>query len=262
MVEIAAVPDSFFGPAPSDSRALYLDLMKRALLNWIYAEAEPELMRTGSLDFTQQGEGRCWPKYAHTMVGLARLNNIQEAVETIVRAGVPGDLVETGVWRGGASIFMRAILRAYGITDRRVWLFDSFAGLPPSNPEKYPHDRLFDLSGVPELAVSLDVVRENFERYGLLDDQVRFVKGWFRDTLPDAEVRRIAVLRLDGDLYESTIDALNSLYAKVVRGGFVIVDDHALAPTRHAIEDFRSSHGVVEPITTIDWTGVYWRKAI
>lgn len=255
------MPDSLFGPAPSDSRALYLDLMKRVLINWIYAEAEPRTTETGVFDFREQGEGRNWPKYAHTMVGLARLNNIQELVETVIRAGIPGDFVETGVWRGGASIFMRAILRAYGVTDRRVWLFDSFAGLPPSNPEKYPHDRAIDLSGVPELAVPLHEVRKNFERYGLLDDQVRFVKGWFRDTLPNAEVRRIAVLRLDGDLYESTMDALTALYARVVHGGFVIIDDHSLVPTQRAVADFRASRGITEPITTIDWTGVYWRKA-
>ncbi|MGZ7077776.1 MAG: TylF/MycF family methyltransferase [Thermoanaerobaculia bacterium] len=263
MVEIAVMANAFFGAAPADTRALYLDLMKRALLNWIYAEAEPELSTSGVFDFTRQAEGRYWPRYAHTMIGLRRLENIQECVETILRAGVPGDLLEAGVWRGGASIFMRAILKAYGITNRKVWVADSFEGLPPPNPEKYPHDAGLFLNQHRELAVSLEQVQANFDRYGLLDDSVRFIKGWFRDTLASAPVERIAVLRMDGDLYESTTDTLKALYPKVARGGFIIVDDYVAVPAaHHAVDDYRSAHGIRDPIVEIDWTGVYWRKSI
>jgi hypothetical protein len=263
MVEICAMPTAFFGAAPADPRDLYLDLMKRVLLNWIYAEAEPELSASGGFDFTIQAEGRYWPKYAHTMIGLRRLNNIQECVETVLRAGVPGDLLEAGVWRGGASIFLRAILKAHGITNRKVWVADSFQGLPPPNPEKYPHDAGMFLDQFPALAVSLEHVQQNFDRYGLLDDNVRFIKGWFRDTLASAPVERIAVLRMDGDLYESTIDTLNALYPKVSRGGFIIVDDYLAVPaSAHAVEDYRNAHGIRDPIVEIDWTGVFWRKSI
>src|SRR5207248_8332186 len=109
---------------------------------------------------------------------------------------------------------IRGILAAYGITDRTVWAADSFAGVPPPT---HPQDREVDLSAgvLPVLAVPLEEVQELFKRYDLLDAQVRFLKGWFKDTLVDAPINRLAMLRLDGDLYESTMDALVPLYGKV-----------------------------------------------
>ena len=207
------------------------------------------------------------PASAETMVGRARLDNVDELVRTVLVEGVPGDLVETGVWRGGTVIFMRAVLATYGVTDRTVWVCDSFEGLPEPDPERYPADEamqvddddkkaLLDLG----LAVSVDEVRANFDRYGLLDDQVRFVEGWFSDSLPSAPIEEIALLRLDGDLYESTMDALVNLEPKVQPGGFVIIDDYgSLEPCRRAVHDYRDANGIVDPIRTVDWTGAYWR---
>jgi O-methyltransferase len=112
------------------------------------------------------------------------------------------------------------------------------------------------------LAVSLDEVKNNFSRYGLLDQQVIFLKGWFKNTLPDASIHQIAVLRMDGDMYESTIDALNNLYSKVSVGGFVIVDDYNYIDScKQAVNDFREAHGIQDEIITIDWTGVYWKRS-
>lgn len=79
----------------------------------------------------KRAAGKDWPKCADTMIGLQRLENIQFCVETVLHDGIPGDCIETGVWRGGATIFMRGVLKAYGIHDRRVWVADSFEGLPP-----------------------------------------------------------------------------------------------------------------------------------
>ncbi len=105
-------------------------------------------------------------------------------------------------------------------------------------------------------------MQDNFRRYGLLDDQVRFLKGWFRDTLPDAPIERLAVLRLDGDLYESTIQALECLYDRLSAGGYVIVDDYGnVAGCRQAVHDFRAQRGINDPIRPIDWAGVYWRRS-
>jgi hypothetical protein len=231
---------------------LYLDLMTRCLTDWIYDGA----------DERARAEGRDWPARAHTMIGLKRLASIRTCVEAVLDAGIPGDLVETGVWRGGATIFMRAILKARGVTDRLVWVCDSFAGLPPPDTDHYPHDQGITLHRFPQLAVSLEREQENFRRYGLLDEQVRFLKGWFRDTLPRAPIERLAVLRLDGDLYESTIQALDSLYDKLSAGGFVIVDDFGnVAACRQAVGDFRTKRAITDPIQTIDWGGVYWRRA-
>ena len=169
-------------------------------------------------------EGRHWPRTAETMVGLKRLRNIRECVEQVLEDQIPGDLIETGVWRGGSCIYMRAILAAHEIGDRTVWVADSFEGLPPPT---LPQDEGLNFNESPELAVGVDEVRANFERYGLLDDQVRFLIGWFADTLP-GPVRQLAVLRLDGDLYESTWDAMTALEPLVSPGGFVIVDDYGV----------------------------------
>jgi hypothetical protein len=194
------------------------------------------------------------------MIGLRRLDNLDECIAAVLADGVPGDLMECGVWRGGAAIFMRAALAAHGDRDRSVWLADSFAGVPPPDPVAFPEDARLLLHTCRALAVPREEVAANFARYGLLDDRVRFIEGWFRDTLPVAPVESLAVLRLDGDLYESTFVALEALYRKVAPGGFVIVDDYALEACRLAVDDFRADHGVDEPMVRVDWTGVYWRK--
>jgi hypothetical protein len=173
---------------------------------------------------------------------------------------IPGDLVECGVWRGGAAILMRALLSAWGWEDRTVWLADSFAGLP--KPEA--GENAVDLSAArfPQLAVSRQRVEDNFARFGLLDDRVRFLEGWFADTLPAAPVESIAVLRLDADLYESTMTPLTALYDKVSAGGFVIVDDYGvMRQCRRAVDEFRTERAIEEPLERIDRTGVYWRRA-
>jgi len=199
---------------------------------------------------------------SHTMIGRKRLDNLRACCAEVVTKGIPGDFIETGVWRGGATILMRGILHAYDIRDRVVWVADSFDGLPePSLAE----DQGYDLSKKkrPSLAVSIDDVRDLFSRYDLLDKQVCFLKGWFKDTLHTDKISKIAVLRLDGDLYESTMDALTALYEKVSKNGFVIVDDYrALPPCERAITDFRRDKKINDPIMEIDGTAIYWKKSI
>ncbi len=249
-------------------RDLYVTLLKRSLLGLTYED--PSNRAPLSVQDKAQREphnpslrltGKDWPVVAPTMIGVARLDNLQRCVESVLEDGIPGDLIETGVWRGGAVIFMRGLLKAGGVTDRRVWAADSFRGLPPPDAEKYPQDRGLHLEHYEELAVSLEEVQRNFERYGLLDDQVRFLEGWFRDTLPRAPIDKLAVMRLDGDLYESTMDALTNLYHRLSPGGYVIVDDYSIPACRLAVEDFRRARGITEEIVEIDWTGVFWRRA-
>ncbi len=266
---------------------LYLELMKQCLTRMLWREkyrpmsaalngwrrvvlsplqllvrqAQMELVHVEPDRTDARQEGRDWPLEAETMVGLKRLENLQDCVTSVIRNGVPGDLIETGVWRGGSSIFMRAILKAYGDRSRKVWLADSFRGLPPPDPARYPVDEGDTLWKYSELAIPMEQVQANFSRYGLLDDQVAFLPGWFRDTLPAAPIERLAVLRLDGDLYESTMEALVALYPKVSAGGFVIVDDYGLPTCRAAIEDFRLAQGITDPIQLIDWTGAFWQRS-
>jgi hypothetical protein len=249
-------------------RDMYLDLLKRTLLGLTYEDASNvpparvgEPVRQESHNSSLRATGRDWPSTAHSMIGVKRMDNLRHCVESVLRDEVPGDFIETGVWRGGGVIFMRGLLKAYGVTDRLVWVADSFQGLPAPDPHKYPHDKGMHFEQFPELAVSVEEVQRNFERYGMLDDQVRFLKGWFRDTLPTAPVKQLAIMRLDGDLYESTWDALTSLYPRLSAGGYVIIDDYSIPACRQAVHDFREAQAIADLIEQIDWTGVFWRKA-
>jgi O-methyltransferase len=263
---------------------LYLDLLKHCLTGSLYPESSNQevhadrslpmakrrlfqflnkrgykIFKTVPFDAKARELGTDWPSIGYSMAGLKRLDNLQFCVESVLNQAVPGDLLEAGVWRGGSCIFMRAILKLRGVTDRTVWVADSFQGLPVPSHEA---DRDYDLSGFTALAVSQEEVEAAFQKFGLLDNQVKFLKGWFKDTLHTAPVSRLAILRMDGDLYESTMDILNALYHKVSAGGFVIVDDyHALPPCKQAVHDFRERARVTDPIQEIDGTGVFWKKS-
>ncbi|HEX6460195.1 MAG TPA: TylF/MycF/NovP-related O-methyltransferase [Thermoleophilaceae bacterium] len=258
-------------------RERYLDLLIGALTHTLYADVdaiEPpaELFDAGGMftleeyrqraDFAlERAEGRDWPRHGQTMIGLKRMRNIRDCVQAIVTDDVPGDLIEAGVWRGGASILMRGALEAFGDDQRHVWLADSFQGLPEPDLERYPADAdQAWAQSLDVLAVSVEQVRDNFRRYGLLDDRVHFVEGWFSDTLPGLRDRTWGMIRLDGDMYESTMDGLVNLYDGLAPGGFLLVDDYALPSCREAVDDFRREHGIDDPIERIDWTGVFWRK--
>lgn len=207
----------------------------------------------------KKGEGGGWNKKIFTMIGH-RLNVLQFCVEDVLKNDVKGDMVEAGVWRGGACIFMRLILKKYGIQDRIVYVCDSFEGLPKTNKEKYPQD-INDIHHIIDiLKVSLEEVKNNFKVFGVLDDNVKFLKGWFKDSLKDTEIEKISILRLDGDMYESTWDILFNLYDKLSVGGYLIVDDYALSACHAAVDEFREQNNIVEPIVYFDGGNVYWKK--
>lgn len=200
-------------------------------------------------------EGLDWPLFGYTMTGRTRLDVLEHCLTDVLDRNVPGDIVETGVWRGGSMILAQALLKVRG-EDRTIWCADSFEGMPvPSGTIEGE-----DFSSVDYLAVSLEQVQSNFRRFGLLGDNIRFLKGWFCDTLPTAPIEQIALLRLDGDLYESTNDALVSLYPKLSPGGFVIVDDyHSWPGCKKAVDEYRAQHGITSPIVEIDAHAVYWK---
>jgi O-methyltransferase len=260
-------------------RSLYLDLLKRALTNWIHGHEEfvlvdpsrlakmtiPNdaiLVKKHAFNEEKRRIGQDWPVplLAHTMIGLKRLDNLQMCIESVIEEGIPGDFIETGVWKGGSTIFMRGALRIFGDESRNVWVADSFQGLPPPKVDEYPEDAGDIHFTIDSLRVTENQVRENFSGYGLLDHRVKFLKGWFSDTLPTAPIEHLSILRLDGDMYESTMVALKSLYSKLSVGGYVIVDDYCIKSCEKAVTDFRSNEGITDQIIEIDGTGVYWRR--
>jgi len=246
----------------SNLRQLYLDMVRKCVAGMIYCDPSMAPWNDGEFDEEARTNGGDWPSQAHTMIGDTRLRNIQTLSDKIFEENIPGDFMETGVWRGGACIFMNAIFEANQITDRKIFVCDSFEGLPPPDP-KYSADDGDNHYTLHEfLAVSREQVMSHFERYNLLNDRVVFVKGFFRDTMPELinHTDKIALLRLDGDMYESTIDVLNYMYPKVSTGGYVIVDDWQLPNCRAAIEDYAKVNNFNPKMSIIDGASVYWKK--
>lgn len=249
-----------------DIRDRYLDLLESSLSNAIYGESRWEMFLRLALQrirhpyLTRRGAFG-WPARAHTMIGQARLRNLRNLVERTLLEGVPGDYIETGVWRGGACILIRGVLAAHGVVNRRVFVADTFEGLPRPNAARYPADMRDRLFVFEELAVSKEQVRSNFARYNLLDQQVVFLKGLFSETLPGLAGDSFALIRLDGDMYESTMDSLTNLYDRLSRGGFAIVDDYGgIKACKTAVDDFLGARGLQPQINAIDDSCVWWRK--
>ena len=240
-------------------RNSYLDLMENCLIGLIYKDISCGF--SSHFDEETRITGRDWPSQAHSMIGKMRMRNIRDLLNQIIADNVQGDLIETGVWRGGACIYMRAILKAWAITDRKVWVADSFQGVPEPDSEHFPQDSNETFHTYTELAVSSEEVTANFQRYGLLDEQVVFLKGFFKDTLHKADISELALLRLDGDLYESTIQALTALYPKLSYDGYVIIDDyHCVDACKQAVEDYCQQEKISPDLQEIDGIGVYWKK--
>jgi hypothetical protein len=253
----------------------YLTLMRDELTGKLRQDRALPMVKDAELaglsDAERQGQafdadlrdkGLDWPMTALSMIGTRRMDNLRLCCEMAIARGIPGDFVETGVWRGGACIYMRAILDAHQAPDRAVWVCDSFEGLPPPDVEQFPADEGLYLNEYSGLAISLEEVQDNFRRFGLLDDRVHFVKGFFKDTLHLAPIESISVLRLDGDLYQSTIEALTALYPKVSAGGYVIIDDYgAFEACSRAVHDYLTSVGQNDVrITDIDGIGAWFQK--
>jgi hypothetical protein len=245
---------------------LYLDLLMRSLTATLY-DREPNHHSENAKSFVLAFTKHYFHGPAVTMLPQTRLENIRFCISRVLDDGVPGDLIETGVWRGGGCIFMRGCLKALGHPERVVWVADSFEGLPEPDVAR-TKERDFYHSAVMQkayqkMAATEEEVRRNFLAYGLLDENVRFLRGWFKDTLPSAPIEQLAVIRLDGDFYDSTTDALNALYQKVSSGGFIIIDDYGediWTDCRAAVDEFRMAHRILEPMIRVDSKCSYWRK--
>jgi hypothetical protein len=246
---------------------LYLDLLAKSLTGTLY-QAEPDHDNPNVGKFVVEFTMHYVRGNAITMLPRVRLDNIRHCIETVIADRVPGDVIETGVWRGGGSIFMRGCLDALGGIDRINWVADSFEGLPEpdaSHRKEYEfyHSAVMQ-KAYAKMAATFEEVQGNFQAYNLLSERVQFLKGWFKDTLPGAPIDRLAVMRLDGDYYVSTMDALTALYDRLSSGGFVIIDDYGedlWTDCRQAVDDFRRFHAIADPLTMVDSRCGFWRKS-
>lgn len=219
------------------------------------------LMRTQGLEgdaLARRLAGKDWPADAETMIGEKRLDNLYHCISAIVNEHVDGNIIETGVWRGGACIYMQAILKELG-SSRKIYLCDSFQGFP--QPKNYLDEMSNgDFIGNPIFNVSLDQVKDNFKKYELFDENLVFVEGFFEETLHKIS-DTFAIIRLDGDMFDSTMVALNNLYPKLNDRGFIIIDDYwSITACKAAVDSYRAMKGITNQITTIDSDGIFWRK--
>lgn len=206
-----------------------------------------------------------WGPDRFSMVPWSALEHLQLVIEDTVKNGIAGDYLETGAWRGGSCIIAKSVYNHLG-SKKKVFVADSFEGLPPPDAAKYPDDKNDTHYQDPNMVASLETVQANFQKFSLLDDRVVFLKGWFKDTMSAAPIDKLSVLRLDGDMYESTIDVLKNIYHKLSIGGYCIIDDYFHPACRAAVQDFRHKNGITEPIFKVDKDPLnevhYWIKEI
>ncbi len=193
-----------------------------------------------------------------TMCSDARLQSLYESVRLVVSRSVPGDIVECGVARGGSTALMALTLKRLQVADRRVWAFDTFAGLP--EPSKNDPDYQFAKEHTGSCVGTFDEVSRSFQQLGILD-QCRLVKGLFQNTLPSAAIGKISVLHIDGDWYDSVRICLEELYDHLSPGGIVQIDDYGFwEGARRAVDEFFSERKIESPLEYIDYAGRRFTK--
>jgi hypothetical protein len=203
----------------------------------------------------------------YTMTSWQRLYSLHSATRYVVNADVPGDFVECGVWRGGSMMMAALTLLASGSTDRRLFLFDTYEGLPKPNEaldvdvwgnsglEEWQRYRKSDTSSDWAYA-SLEEVRANLESTGYPMDRVFFIKGMVEDTLPAKAPETIALLRLDTDWYESTRHELDHLYPRLSQKGILILDDYGhFLGARKAADEYLAKLAAPPLLNRIDYAG-------
>lgn len=208
--------------------------------------------------------------YPYTMVDVKRLSNIYDLAESVEKNKGEGVFVECGVWRGGCAAIMGFVSKE-AKSNRKMWLFDSFVGLPEPTQEdgkiakEYSQNRIEGkLETIDKCVGPMEDVKEIF--FNILEinpSNVIIKKGWFQDTFPKEknEIGQISILRLDGDWYESTKICLDNLYDNVVRGGYVVVDDYGhWEGCKKAVDDFFAERKIKTKIIKIDYAGIYFKK--
>jgi len=189
----------------------------------------------------------------YTMTSSRRGRALQRLARRLDHDGVPGALVDCGVWNGGSTVLL-----SEASPDRDVWAYDSFEGLPEAGPLDGPEST----SWTGECLGAEEKLREGFRRYAS-PERLHVVKGWFDQTFAATadDVGPVALLHADGDWYESVMLTLRTFYPRVSPGGFVVIDDYGAWPgAKRAVDEFRQEVGETAPMVSADFTGRYWRK--
>lgn len=202
--------------------------------------------------------------YSYTMVSYLRLSNVYELAKLIEKNKIEGVFVECGVWKGGCAALM-GVVADRAKSGRKVWLFDSFEGLPEPTDRDEPDKKGVEAKEYTKkcLASLEDVERIFFSILKINKENVVIRKGWFQETVPKAkqEIGSIALLRLDADWYESTKCCLDNLYDNVISGGYIVIDDYGFwGGCKKAVGEFLESRKLNVDLINIDNTGVYFQK--
>lgn len=238
---------------PNDTPAgRFLKLLRDAVVGWLYLDGvDPE-----------EGPGQAGPLATnwngHTMVGVHKLDWLQAILEGLISDGVPGDVVECGAWRGGASIFSKGVVDVLDPKGaRKIFLADTFVGFPAADDDVDTNGWAYQNFNVGGSAAVIATMK----RYGVFDENVVVAAGLFNETLPLLPTEQIALLRMDCDMYRSTIQALTILYDKVSVGGIVVHNNWQYTSARAAVIDFRRDKQIEHlPLHLVDGNAMAWIK--
>ena len=239
-------------------RNAYIDLIKRSITNFHYLGGTSSFEEFRSVTHYDLENSR-WKidrlACPLTLLTKGQLDLLESVVATLESQKVPGDFIEAGVWRGGVIVLLRALLGAYGISDRKVFAADSFEGIPLNSSDRTDPVNAWSDRWV----AKLDEVQQNIRRFGILDERIRFVVGYFSDSLRNLSQERFALIRLDSDSYDSVLTSLEYLYPRLSKGGFLIVDDWHLQGCRDAVKDYLTKHAIAEDVHVRD-NNAFWIK--
>jgi hypothetical protein len=225
----------------------YLDLVKKSVLGTLYYNPN----NPNNRNIIRSLRKTCCSEDA--------VNALKYCMQEVEKNRISGDFLEAGVWAGGMTIFMKAFIEAYSNKTRNLWVLDSFKGWPVVNDD--PDAKQCNNQNIPWVMVSLETVKSNFSKYDLLDNRINFIEGFFSETLPSISVGQLAILRLDSDLYASTMESLNALYPKLAVGGYVIIDDYGCFNScDRAVNEYREQHNINDKMVKQGSVGVYWQK--
>ncbi len=199
----------------------------------------------------------------YTLTSHERVFALRQAVSYVVRAGIRGAIVECGVWRGGSMLAIAHTLIEMGVTDRDLYLFDTFESMPPPGTDDVdvwgtPAASFYDAAlAHPGYAyLPQEEIHDLLVATGYPDERLHFVKGLVEETIPDAAPETIALCRLDTDWYESTAHEMAHLYPRIVPGGVLIVDDYGhFMGAKRAVDEYLEKENLAVLLNRIDFTG-------